>query len=837
MSTSTLPPAPPDERPTLAWLALRGVGGAIAALVVAALLAGRAGLPISPALLLAAAALGLLPSAWQIARGLWRPALGELATAALALALVGGVSLWLAWPALLPLGRSVDAVHQFQLVDWVAREQRLPPLDSQTRGLMGEMIAYPPGFAFFTNGLAALARTPALAATFPAVALLGGLCAALAALLAAQAGGATGWRAPLGLAAPLLLLAHRMFFLDAYIDHSYYAQMLGLLLVLLVCAWATRAQPLTRWDAAQAGLALAALEAAYPLWLPVPAAALALAALAPWRAGPWRGRAAPLALALAPMLLLALVDLPARMRTGQLVLEHQGVVADPTLSGLAPLLLAAPAALAMALLPQGARSALPRWAAALGRVPALAMVLALAMVEMAALALAARLGLAAPYHSTKMLFVAVPLGAALVGAALVRLAGLRPPWRWAALGGAAALLALTSGRGALPIAAEQIPTPDLVRAAQWLRENDPKAAEKAVLVGAPAGPMAYWLQVALLGQRRDQADAAMAALADTPPTTEGWAMDRHQPKVAVSTSLSTPPPGTEVLAQFGHVAVLRRASLDRASANPLVVRYSSRLEDGRLKAALELVHPITGTLPLAELRLLREGELVTSYPLAPREDVTKDQYLGVDVDPATLGASGYINDDSFPTFAPPAAAPQGHMELRLRLSFDGVSVDERTLASFDRTQEGQLLNLSPHSGELVYLRREESEPVDAASARFGAALALDGWRSMGVAEGALAVRLRWHAQTPIRRPVSLELRLLDASGATVASSAGAPQGGFYPVWRWRAGETVAETRSLALPADLPAGSYTLAIAAFDEGAQAALPLTEGSATLGQVSIP
>ncbi|KAB8143881.1 hypothetical protein F8S13_08260 [Chloroflexia bacterium SDU3-3] len=835
MSTSTLPPTPPDERPTLAWLALRGIGGAIAALVVAALLAGRAGLPIAPALLLAAAALGLLPSLRDLARGRWRAAPGELATAALALALVGGVSLWLAWPALLPLGRSVDAVHQFQLVDWVAREQRLPPLDSQTRGLMGEMIAYPPGFAFFTNALAALARTPALEATFPAAALLGGLCAALVALLAAQAGGATGWRALLGLAAPLLLLAHRMFFLDAYIDHSYYAQMLGLLLVLLVCAWATRAQPLTPWDAAQAGLALAALEAAYPLWLPVPAAALALAALAPWRAGPWRGRAAALALALAPTLALVLVDLPARMRTGQLVLEHQGVVADPTLHGLAPLLLAAPAALVLAITSAGG-AGLPRWAAALGRVPTLALLLALALLELAGLGLAARLGLAAPYHSTKMLFVAVPLGAALVGAALTRLAGLRAPMRWAAPLGAA-LLVLASAPGALPLAAEHIPTPDLVRAARWLRASDPKAAEKAVLVGAPAGPMAYWLQVALLGQRRDQAEAAMAALAAAPPTTEGWAMDRHQPKVAVSTSLSAPPPGTEVLAQFGHVAVLRRASLDRESANPLVVRYSSRLEDGRLKAALELVHPISGTLPLAELRLLRGDDLVARYPLAPREDVNKDQYLGVEIDPATLGGSGYINDDSFPSFAPPAAAPEGHMELRLRLSFDGVSVDERTLASFDRTQEGQLLNLSPHSGELVYLRREDSAPVAAAHAQFGAVLALDGWQSAGVAEGALSVRLRWHAQTPIRRPVALELRLLDASGATVASSAGAPQGGFYPVWRWRAGEIVAETRSLALPADLPAGAYTLAVAAFDEGAQAALPLTEGSATLGQVRIP
>ena len=48
----------------------------------------------------------------------------------------------------------------------------------------------------------------------------------------------------------------------------------------------------------------------------------------------------------------------------------------------------------------------------------------------------------------------------------------------------------------------------MVAAARWLRANAPRDAARALSVGAPPGPLSYWLEVGLLGQSRDKAAAA-----------------------------------------------------------------------------------------------------------------------------------------------------------------------------------------------------------------------------------------------------------------------------------------------------------------------------------------
>ena len=861
------------DRPGLAWICLSAIGGALAALIVAGIVAGRLGIAITAPLLLAAAAIGTLPRLVALLRWRWAAQVPELALALLVFTAISALVLWLAWPSLLPLGRSVDAVHQFQLVNWIAVEHRLPPLDARTQGLMGEMIAYSPGFAFVVAAASALFGAPTLETLYPTVALLGGLCAALMTLLAVRSAGVAGWRIVLlGLSVLLLLLAHRAYFLEAYIDSSYYAQVLGLLLVLLACAWPICEPRISLLGAGQLGLVLAALLATYPLWVPVPLLFICLAlvqqpaANSQYLEGTPRPNAIQqrehglpflrnavmrqtlprLLLTLGPLALLAAVDLPARLGTGQVVLEHQGVVTAPSLFGLLPLLLAIPAA---ALLigsgrrstgkGQGSEASLFSDVVAVHmlQIPALIVALGCAGLTWAALVLAAQLGLVAQYHSVKILFLLVPLAIALTGAGLIRLAALERPFvRAVALLGCAVVLGLASARFMLPLRVEQIPTRNMVAAARWLLANNPGAAEKAIAVGTPIGPDSYWLQVALLGQWRDEAQQAMRSFTLAPPTPEGWAIDPNLPDTVVAANLGITPPGSEVLQQFGEVAVLRRKPLDLAAVNPLILRYASHWEDNQLKTALELIRPNAGPLPQIALQLVHAETLVAQFDLAANQQRTRNQYLGVDIDPATLGGSGYVNAEAFPTFAAPPAAPSGEYQLVLSLSVDQRVVDQRLLATFDRQPAGTFTNLAVHSGELDYLRRSYDQvALETHAARFGTAVSLTGWQATSeAANNTLVTTLRWQSLIANQAPLDLALRLVDATGATVAENRSAPQQGFYPSWRWRVGEDVTEQRTLTLPSTIPPGSYTLAIAVYDQ--QGELALTAGERQLGQVNI-
>ncbi|HXV42858.1 MAG TPA: hypothetical protein VEC96_07335, partial [Anaerolineae bacterium] len=53
------------------------------------------------------------------------------------------------------------------------------------------------------------------------------------------------------------------------------------------------------------------------------------------------------------------------------------------------------------------------------------------------------------------------------------------------------------------------------------------------------------------------------------------------------------------------------------------------------------------------------------------------------------------------------------------------------------------------------------------------------------------------------------LHLRNSDGATVAQQDGLSLAGAYPTSRWQPGEMVIDPFTLVLPADLPAGRYTL----------------------------
>ncbi len=880
------------SQPSLAWLLLSGLGSILTAIVVVGIVAGRLGLPIRGGWLIGAAALAALPHLRALLLGRWQCDWWELAAMAIGTAAVGGAGLALAWPSLLPLGLSVDAVHHTQLINWIADHAALPPANRDMQGLLGEMSVYPVGLVLVVIAAADLVRQPALEALYPAVAILGGLIGGLVVLLASASGqlnlqNESGQPTPAAtssrrsgysifnflmlLVGPLLLLIHRTYLLEAYIDHSYYTMVLGVFLVLLAGAWLIiPARP--SW--AQFGLVMAALVGTYPLWAPLPAVYAAivlltanraqpitsrlkttktqrhqgwigqkifaflsiLGDLAPWRSffrrslsdGRRNGISGSAMLAFGPALALALLDLVPRLKGGQAVLVHQGLVSMPTIQRLTPLLLALPAVLVLLGMRRGRR---------------LAGFAGLGLASLLALALAAQLGRAASYHSYKMLFVLMPIAAAILSAAGRRLASAPQRGKHALVIAGVLALGVT---GSFHLAAAQpiqLIDPNLVAAARWLRANQPRQATKAMAINVPNGPIAYWIQIGLLGQRRDRVEPTMATIMSARPTVESWFIDQHLPPIAIVSEVTQPLAGMNVLARFGSAAVVQRTdNADLQALHPLAIRYRTFWEHERLKTAIEMQHPFPGALPLLEVCLYHEGGLVNSFPLQPAPNRSRPQYLGVDLLPQTLGGEGYINVSDFPHFAPAAALPTGALTLTLRLSIAGNNVDERQLATMRRTDAGRFEQIDSNSGELMYLRHDsDATDLRTTTLDFDGALRLIGWggpQHIGAHEP-VAIDLRWQALRPLDRSLFPELQLLNAAGQTVATNLAAPQNGFYPTWRWRPGESITEQRNFELPQALDPGVYRLVVQVHDFSAQRLLSARQDgapAAEIGQIMI-
>ena len=73
----------------------------------------------------------------------------------------------------------------------------------------------------------------------------------------------------------------------------------------------------------------------------------------------------------------------------------------------------------------------------------------------------------------------------------------------------------------------------------------------------------------------------------------------------------------------------------------------------------------------------------------------------------------------------------------------------------------------------------------------------------------LPLTLYWQTTQPLSADYTVFVQMLDASGVWVAGYDSQPIYEYYPTTRWQPGELIADRRTIQLPADLPAGEYTL----------------------------
>ena len=102
-------------------------------------------------------------------------------------------------------------------------------------------------------------------------------------------------------------------------------------------------------------------------------------------------------------------------------------------------------------------------------------------------------------------------------------------------------------------------------------------------------------------------------------------------------------------------------------------------------------------------------------------------------------------------------------------------------------------------------------------ARFGEAIHLRGYSLAGDAFApgdVLPVTLFWEAQAPIAERYKVTVQLLNGAGQLVAQHDTEPGDGLVPTNTWQPGQALTDRYGILLPADLPPGHYTLAVALY-----------------------
>ena len=99
------------------------------------------------------------------------------------------------------------------------------------------------------------------------------------------------------------------------------------------------------------------------------------------------------------------------------------------------------------------------------------------------------------------------------------------------------------------------------------------------------------------------------------------------------------------------------------------------------------------------------------------------------------------------------------------------------------------------------------------------AFKLDAPGNVGQAGTRIHLTLFWNTRAPIERDVTVFVHLYGPAGQLVAQQDNQPVRGTYTTSAWQTGETIVDAYDLLLPAQLPAGAFTLAAGMYDSQTQ------------------
>ncbi len=524
----------------------------VAEVAAAMLAAFLAAVPIV-AYLMDAAGFGVLPSAVLVASvtiagtTAWR-LLKHGSTGATDLlpwfGVVGMVLAWLlrtAWPSLLPPGGGSDLTHHLLLVDYIERAGHLVH-DRALEGAMGEMAHYTPGAHLTAVIVGAWTGTDGFRAFYSVIAACAALTAGFVFLIARR----LRLPVPFALAAVMLLLLPRDYFVGAFTHDAFLAQ--------AVCACFTVASwwALVVWEerpllpmAAVFGLFATAVFLAWPVWIGPPLLVFFALLLRRHVSVGWRVR--HFAIAMTPLASVAAIHAVGRLGWA-LIVRTSGAVMTPSLAvvGWAFPLLAA-IGLALAITNRRARVTL-------------AFLLAIMVQAITLWFMSASIGAETPYMASKMGYLAIYPLAILGALALHGVVARAAVSVQFAVGWAVATMML------IAVVRPAINTPrsipvvsiDLNDAGRWMRANvGPGCAD--YLVGS--ADTAYWLHLAVMGNPRSSARTAEIDRYDSRAEIGRWVAGQGQGHAIADVRLLPEEVRgrVELIAEFGSGVVIRRS--------------------------------------------------------------------------------------------------------------------------------------------------------------------------------------------------------------------------------------------------------------------------------------
>jgi hypothetical protein len=140
-------------------------------------------------------------------------------------------------------------------------------------------------------------------------------------------------------------------------------------------------------------------------------------------------------------------------------------------------------------------------------------------------------------------------------------------------------------------------------------------------------------------------------------------------------------------------------------------------------------------------------------------------------------------------------------------SMDGLEV------KFKLTPEGALVRVAGPATTV--------SPAQVAGQTFGDAIQLAGYDVAPDAlkpGGAAEITLQWQPITRLDADYTTFVHLINANGDKIAQSDHQSGGAYYPTSLWKPGETLIDKHTLALPADLGPGPYTIVVGLYDNTA-------------------
>ncbi len=178
--------------------------------------------------------------------------------------------------------------------------------------------------------------------------------------------------------------------------------------------------------------------------------------------------------------------------------------------------------------------------------------------------------------------------------------------------------------------------------------------------------------------------------------------------------------------------------------------------------------------------------------------------------------------------------PDGH---EIQIPAGAAAGNYQVLLSFYDPDTLEPLRMEGSGAEaqaVALLQVGETERLPAAEAawQFGDVIALEGVELPATAQpgGELALRLQWASLQPTATNYTVFVHVIGPDGERVAQQDQQPLGGFAPTHTWSAGQRVVDRVTVALPAELAPGEYTVQVGLY--AGDARLPVSRGGVEAG-----